>query len=98
VRSEDRPRNDERSARSDDRPARQTSDRPRGDQAAPRGNRPFTDRGTERHAPSDPAVSRRQSDQPVSFGKLVEMIGNDAKATGRDDLRAGQRPAVNRQR
>ncbi len=108
-RSDSRPRSDERPARSEprfedrstrgasdrtDRPRQDASaprnDRPRQEQAAPRGNRPFADRGTERHAPTD---SRRQSDSPVSFGKLVEMIGSDAKATGRDDLRSEPRPA-----
>ena len=72
-----------------DRPHRE---RPHQDRQT--GNRPFSDRGTQRHAPVDPQATRRQSDTPVSFGKLVEMIGNDAKATGRDDLRSeAPRPA-----
>jgi len=79
-----------RPERSDDRPVR-TEDRPRGELGAARPSRPYVDRGTERHQPKD---TRRQSDSPVSFGKLVEMIGHDAKATGRDDMRAeAPRPA-----
>jgi ATP-dependent RNA helicase RhlE len=103
-------RRDDRPARSEDRPARteqrfedrtarapqDRNDRPRSD-ATPRSARPFADRGTERHAPANPQSTRRQSDSPVSFGHLVEMIGHDAKATGRDDLRS-ERPASRRPR
>jgi hypothetical protein len=37
-------------------------------------------------------VSRRQSDAPISFGRLAEMINSDGKATGRDDLKSEARP------
>ncbi len=98
-RADDRPRNDERPAR-DERPRQDfvrndasRGERPAPDRGAPRSARPFSDRGTERHAPADPQASRRQSDSPISFGKLAEMINSDARATGRDDLQSDARPA-----
>lgn len=69
----------------------------RSQQDRPQGSRPYSDRGTQRHTQTDPQASRRQVDSPVSFGRLVEMIGTDAKAAGLDQPHA-QRPAQRRPR
>jgi ATP-dependent RNA helicase RhlE len=88
-RNSDRPRQgqapgrQETRGRSDARPPRQgerpMSDRPQTDRTGDRA--PSAGRGPDRTSqprPTGEASSRRQSDSPVSFGKLVEMIGTDA--------------------
>jgi ATP-dependent RNA helicase RhlE len=94
-RGDGRGRNDARPARAlEGRGNRPHGERSQGDR--PNGERGHSDRSERPRNGSTEAGSRRQSDSPISFGKLVEMIGTEPgrrpqREPGRDQP-AKQRP------